>query len=86
MRQAACWLMPIQIPSNLAARLEDGQQISILHVVGGGTVAPSASTPTQPPFTVVSTSTRLHLLLRLRLVNINTATAQQLDTCHALAR
>jgi competence protein ComEA len=62
---------------NLAARLEDGQQINI-PLLGGSTGILKASTPTRAPFTVISTMTTATVSPG-SLVNINTATAQQLD-------
>jgi competence protein ComEA len=64
---------------NLAVRLEDGQQINIPSLGGSG--ISETSTPTRAPFTVVSTATSstTATVAPRSLVNINTATVQQLD-------
>ena len=72
---------------NLAARLEDGQQINIPSQNGSvpgasapsGPLAPSVPTATGAPFTVVSTLTPT-AVSSASLININTATLEQLDT------
>jgi competence protein ComEA len=62
---------------NLAARLEDGQQV----VISSSGSALTTPTPTHSPFTVLTTLTpRVTTTPRSALVNINTATLQQLDT------
>jgi competence protein ComEA len=70
---------------NLAARLEDGQQINIPSL-GGSALAPMA---TSAPFAVISTTTvstaeastlTPTAASSVSLININTATLQQLDT------
>ncbi|HUH96010.1 MAG TPA: ComEA family DNA-binding protein [Anaerolineales bacterium] len=63
---------------NLAARLEDGQQIRIPSVGGPSAAAPATA---RPPFSVISTPTQSVLPTAApgRLVNINTATVQQLE-------
>jgi competence protein ComEA len=71
---------------NLAARLEDGQQINIPSQNGSvsgasapsAPLAPSLPTATSAPFTVVSTLTPT-AVSSASLVHINTATLQQLD-------
>jgi competence protein ComEA len=66
---------------NLAARLEDGKQINIPSQNGpvSGASTPSAPTATSAPFTVVSTLTPT-AVSSASLININTATLEQLDT------
>ena len=66
---------------NLAARLDDGQQISIPSQSGSMSASsvPSAPLATSAPFTVVSTLTPT-AGSSASLININTATLQQLDT------
>ena len=67
---------------NLAARLEDGQQVNIpvlggsTSAAGGSALVPLATAPA--PFTIVSTSTPTSVS-SANLININTATVQQLD-------
>ena len=63
---------------NLAARLEDGQQISIPSQNASMSV-PSAPLATSAPFTIISTLTPT-AVSSASLININTATLQQLDT------
>ena len=66
---------------NLAARLEDGKQINIPSQNGSMSAAsaPSEPTATSAPFTVVSTLTPT-VIPSASLININTATLEQLDT------
>ena len=68
---------------NLAARLEDGQQV----VVSSSGSALTTPTPTHAPFTVLTTTLTPQVTgtPRAALVNINTASVQQLDTLQALA-
>ena len=67
---------------NLAARLEDGQQVNIpvlggsASAAGGSALVPLATTPAR--FTIISTSTPT-AGPSAGLVNINTATVDQLD-------
>ena len=63
---------------NLAARLDDGQQINIPSQ-NGSVLAPSVPLATSAPFAVVSTLTPT-AVSSASLININTATLQQLDT------
>ncbi len=65
---------------NLAARLEDGQQINIPSQSGSMSERRSSTVPlaTSAPFTVVSTLTPT-AVSSASLININTATLQQLD-------
>jgi len=65
---------------NLAARLEDGQQITIPSQNGSrsASAAPSVQLATSAPFTVVSTLTPA-AVSSASLININTANLQQLD-------
>jgi len=63
---------------NLAARLVDGQQIIISPVGGSTTGISKTSTPTRAPFTVISTVTTATVSPG-SLVNINTATVEQLE-------
>ncbi len=65
---------------NLAARLDDGQQINIPSQSGSmsASSAPSVPLATSVPFTVVSTLTPT-AVSSASLVNINTATLEQLD-------
>jgi competence protein ComEA len=63
---------------NLAARLEDGQQIKIPAQAGSGASSTiSGSSPA--PFSVVATLTPT-AIAQATLININIATIQQLDT------
>jgi len=62
---------------NLAARLQDGEQIDIAPQ-GGGSASFSSSNSTTAPFTVVATLTPT-AIPHASLVNINTATVPQLD-------
>jgi len=62
---------------NLAARLEDGQQVNIPSQNASMSV-PSAPVATSAPFTVVATLTPT-ATSSASLININTATAEQLD-------
>ena len=63
---------------NLAARLEDGQQV-IISI--SGSALTTTPTPTHSPFTILTTLTPLATsTLHVTLININTATVQQLDT------
>jgi competence protein ComEA len=63
---------------NLAARLEDGQQVVISI---SGSALTTTPTPTHSPFTILTTLTPLATsTLHVTLININTATVQQLDT------
>ena len=66
---------------NLAARLDDGQQISIPSQSGSMSASsvPSAPLATSAPFTLVSILTPT-AVSSASLININTATLQQLDT------
>ncbi|HUI89911.1 MAG TPA: ComEA family DNA-binding protein [Anaerolineales bacterium] len=70
---------------NLAARLEDGQQV-IIPVMGGAAGGILAvSTPTRSPFVVITTFTPTTTPSSPGgLVNINTATAQQLEVLPCL--
>ncbi len=64
---------------NLAARLEDGQQINIPSL-GASSGISKVSTPTRAPFIIISTLTPSTPSTAVpgSLVNINTATAQQM--------
>ena len=69
---------------NLAARLDDGRQINIPPQNASTSsqsapLAPSVPTATSAPFSVVSTLTPT-AVSSASLININTATLQQLDT------
>ena len=64
---------------NLAARLEDGQQIIIPSLGGPANGSALAPTSTPIPFTVISTLPPT-AVSSTNLININTATVQQLDT------
>ncbi len=70
---------------NLAARLDDGQQINIPSQRGSmsASYAPSVQLETSAPFILVTTLTPT-AVSSASLININTATLQQLDALHRI--